>query len=229
MSADATRGTARRTLVVLIAAVVVVGAAILTYALLRPSGLSPELTAVHDATSEFQTVAAVEAAGYGELLDAEGVACIDHDDQGAMGIHYVHGDRVGDATLDPVRPEAMIYEPTASGSLELVGVEYVVFQDAWNAEHSTPPTLFGEELTAIGADNRYGIPAFYELHAWVWRDNPAGMFADYNPDVTCERAAGGALGHGAGHGAGQVAGQSAADAAGGQPPAFTPRERLGGW
>lgn len=188
MSANNVPGTNRRRLLLVVVGAVVVGLAVLAYVLLRPAGLSPELAAVHDATADFEDVAAVEQAGYGELLDAEGIACIEHDDQGAMGIHHVHGDLVGDATLDAERPEAIIYEPTESGSLELVGVEYVVFQEAWDAENDTAPVLFGQEFSAVGADNRYGIPAFYELHAWVWKDNPAGMFADYNPDVTCEHA-----------------------------------------
>ena len=98
-----------------------------------------------------------------------------------MGIHYVQGDLVGDATLDPERPEAIIYEPTASGSLELVGVEYVVFQEAWDAANDAPPKLFGQDLIAVGADNRYGIPAFYELHAWVWKNNPAGVHRRLQP------------------------------------------------
>jgi len=187
-TATTDRRPSRQRAVIIGAPVLVVVVAIVAYLVLRPSALTPELQAVHDATSQFQTVDAAEQAGYGELLDAEGIACIDHGDMGGMGIHYVHGDLVGDATLDPTHPELVIYEPQASGSMELVGVEYVVFQEAWDAEHDSAPTLFGQDLTAVGADNRYGIPAFYELHAWVWKDNPAGTFADYNPDVTCEHA-----------------------------------------
>lgn len=143
--------------------------------------LSPKLAAVHDAMSPFEAVAAVEEAGYGQLVDAEGIACIEHGDQGGMGIHYVHGDLVGHAALDPARPEAIIYEPTATRSPMLVGVEYVVFQEASDTANDSPPRLFGRDLIAVGADNRSGIPAFYELHAWVWKDKPAVTFADYNP------------------------------------------------
>jgi hypothetical protein len=217
VSADTVRPT-RRPILIIVTAVVVVGIAVLAYVLFRPSGLSPDLQAVHDATAQFDTVDAVEAAGYGELLDADGIACIDHGDQGGMGIHYVHGDLVGDALLDPQRPEAIIYEPGASGSMDLVGVEYVVFQEAWDAANDAPPTLFGQPLTAVGADNRYGIPAFYELHAWVWKDNPAGRFADYNPDVSCAHA----------HAIGDMTmDEPAAPAA--APAVTAPRARLGGW
>lgn len=195
MSADAVRSMPRSRVAVIVVVALVLAVAVVVFFLTRPSGLSPELTAVRDATAQFDDVASLESAGYGELVDAEGIACIEHGDQGGMGIHYVHGDLVGDATLDPTRPEAIIYEPGASGGLELVGVEYVVFQEAWDAANDAPPTLFGQDLIAVGADNRYGIPAFYELHAWVWKDNPAGVHADYNPDVTCEHASA----HGADH------------------------------
>ena len=72
-------------------------------------------------------------------------------------------------------------------------------------------------MVPVGADNRYGIPAFYELHAWVWKDNPAGTFADYNPDVTCEHA------HAMGHMDTDVG--MRAD----EVTVSAPRPRLGGW
>ena len=217
MTATEVRGPSRQRVVIVGVIVLAIVVAVVAYLLLRPSGLSPELQAVHDATAQFEDAAAVEQAGYGELLDAEGIACIDHGDQGGMGIHYVHGDLVGDATLDPERPEAIIYQPQESGSMALVGVEYVVFQKAWDAANDSPPTLFGQELIAVGADNRYGIPAFYELHAWVWKDNPAGTFAEYTPDVTCEHAD--AMGHM----------HMSMDKPAEEATVSAPRPRLGGW
>jgi hypothetical protein len=92
-----------------------------------------------------------------------------------MGIHYVNGNLVGDGKLDPSRPVALMYEPR-NGKLELVGVEYIVMAGAWDAGNKTPPTL---------------IPAFYTLHVWAWKPNPRGVFADWNPRVSCaEHAAG---------------------------------------
>lgn len=129
--------------------------------------------------------------GHGELQDAEGIACIESSDPatGTMGIHYVNGTLVGDSEVRLRRPEALIYEPQEDGDMELVAVEYVVFKSAWREEHPTGrPKLLGQRFSFVNEPNRYGIPAFFELHVWAWRENPSGLFADYNPDVTCDHA-----------------------------------------
>ena len=72
-----------------------------------------------------------------------------------------------------------------SGRLGLLGVEYVVFQAAWDAADAEPPALFGETFNLVPEPNRYGIPAFYELHAWAWKENPTGAHEDWNPQVLC--------------------------------------------
>lgn len=132
-------------------------------------------------------------AGYGLLKDAAGIACIDMPAMpgmpaGAMGIHYVNSDLVGDPNEDPSTPEALVYEPEKNGQLRLVALEYVVLQSAWDATHSSPPSLFGQQFNFTPAPNRYGLPPFYSLHAWIWKHNPEGMFAMWNPDVTCANA-----------------------------------------
>lgn len=66
-----------------------------------------------------------------------------------------------------------------------MGVEYVVFAEAWDAEHDEPPSLLAHELHLVPEPNRYELPAFYQLHAWVWRSNPTGMFESFNPTVSC--------------------------------------------
>jgi hypothetical protein len=137
------------------------------------------------ATSRFQNVNAAKAAGYGELKDAQGIACIDNPGIGGMGIHYANGTLVGDPAVDARRPEVLVYEPRRNGKLELVALEYVVFKEAWDATHSGPPKLFGREFSSVQAGNRYGLPAFYELHAWLWEFNPRGIFDDWNPRVRC--------------------------------------------
>jgi hypothetical protein len=117
---------------------------------------------------------------------------------GAMGVHYVKGDLVKDPAIDAAHPEALVYAPDAHGRLHLAAVEYVVIKSDWEATQpqppnmgyptavtSAPPTLFGHTFNFTDAPNRYGLPPFYSLHAWIWKDNPAGAFAMWNPSVHC--------------------------------------------
>ncbi len=155
------------------------------------------LAALRRATARFHSVSAAQRAGYGFFTDAKGIACIDMpqmkgmDMQGAggMGVHFVKGALVDDPAERPTRPEAMVYRVDKDGILRLSAVEYVVLQSAWDANHSSVPRLFGKPFTLTKAGNRYGLPAFYSLHAWVWQHNPAGTFAMFNPNVTCPRTA----------------------------------------
>jgi hypothetical protein len=135
---------------------------------------------VRSATKRFADVNAAVAAGYGPFL-----GCVSGPDQGAMGIHYVNSVLVGDGQLNVNFPEALIYEPTADG-LHLVGVEYIVDAANWILNHNTPPVLEGQTFQFVPAPNRFGLPAFFELHVWAWRDNPNGAFVDWNTRVTCE-------------------------------------------
>jgi hypothetical protein len=134
--------------------------------------------------TKYQSTAVARKAGYGLLKDAKGIACI-ADAMGGMGVHLVNGALVGDATVKANSPEALVYEPDSKGKLHLVAAEYVVFAAKWNAKHKSPPVLFGHTLALVPAGNRYGLPAFYELHTWSWKHNPMGTFMDYNPNVTC--------------------------------------------
>jgi hypothetical protein len=145
---------------------------------------------VKHATARYHSVAVAEKAGYGRFVDVDGVACIDMPGMGAMGVHYVKGSLVGDGKIDALTPEAVVYEPGRAGHLHLVAVEYVVIQQAWDANHRKPPALFGHQFDFTASPNRYGLPPFYSLHAWVWKHNPAGTFAMWNPRVSC------ATGHG---------------------------------
>jgi hypothetical protein len=147
----------------------------------NPDGLST----ARAATAGYHNLDAALSAGYARFVDAQGIACIDKPGEGGMGIHYVNGELVGDASVDAATPEALVYEPQRNGRLRLVANEYIVFQDAWDATHSSPPSLFGRTFESVASPNRYGIPPFYELHAWVWKHNPSGMFNDWNPRVSC--------------------------------------------
>ena len=124
------------------------------------------------------------ADGRFELADLAGLTCIeDQGGAGGMGVHYVKGALVGDGEIDVAQPEALLYDPSGPNP-RLLGVEYVVFVADWG-EDLDPPTLFGHEFHLVEAGNRYGLPAFYELHAWIWYHNPSGMFEDWNPHIDC--------------------------------------------
>jgi hypothetical protein len=151
-----------------------------------PSAAAVDTVAnARDATAIYNEPSAAVAAGYDLLTDGAGLACIDMPGTGGMGVHYVKGALVQTATVDPARPQALVYEPQSDGLLHLAAVEYVVFQSAWDAANPGPPTLFGQKFALTPDGNRYGLPAFYSLHAWVWKDNPAGTFEPYNPRVRC--------------------------------------------
>ena len=138
------------------------------------------------ATVGFIDLHAAEEAGYALPTGVPLEKCIASlDGTGAMGFHHINSDLVGDASLDPGRPEVLVYAPTADGGRELVALEYVVFADAWDALNDQPPMLFEHELMFTEEPNRYELPPFYSLHAWVWRENPAGLFASFDPEVTC--------------------------------------------
>jgi hypothetical protein len=139
------------------------------------------------ATAKFHDLAVAKKRGYGLLKDKQGVACIAMDampGMGAMGVHYAKSSLVADGVLKASAPEALVYAPEG-GKLRLAAVEYVVLKSAWDAHHGSPPSLFGHGFTLTPAGNRFGLPAFYSLHAWIWKHNRAGAFAMWNPDVTC--------------------------------------------
>jgi hypothetical protein len=144
-----------------------------------------QLRRVKHATDKYHNQDTARANGYGLLVDAQGIACIDMHGQGAMGVHYANTALVGDGVIDSLKPEAMVYQPGPGTKLRLVAVEYVVFKADWHKHHKARPQLFGRKFDLTPGDNRYGLPAFYSLHAWIWKDNPAGTFAMWNPRVHC--------------------------------------------
>ena len=135
---------------------------------------------VRDATARFHDVAVAEQEGY--FLQ---FGCVSGPDFGAMGMHYVNMPLVMDGALDATRPEIVIYEPQPDGSLHLIGADYLVLAEAWDAQHDNPPELMGQLFHRFEAPNRFGLPAFYALHAWIWKPNPSGMLSAWNPRVTC--------------------------------------------
>jgi len=126
-------------------------------------------------TRPYRSLPAAMAAGYNAQL----TGCMELPPAGGMGFHY--GDvRLIDAVVDPLRPEILMYEPQANGDLLFVGVEYVVPYSVW--AHQEPPHLLGVPF------HRNDTFQLWVLHAWIWKSNPAGMLADWNPRVTCKFA-----------------------------------------
>ncbi|HET9347234.1 MAG TPA: hypothetical protein VFO05_16195 [Candidatus Limnocylindrales bacterium] len=146
-----------------------------------------DLQGARSATARFNSLQQAVAAGYELPPGGPLHECIAaFDDSGAMGYHFINFALL-DATIDPAAPEALVYAPDADGKLKLVALEYVAFQEPWIAEHgSALPSLFGEEFHTVPFPNRYEVPAFFALHAWIWETNPSGTFADFNPNVSCD-------------------------------------------
>jgi hypothetical protein len=145
----------------------------------KPSGDLVE--AVKESTRRFRDVKVAEEAGYSLMF-----GCVSGPDSGAMGLHYVNLQLVGDGELDPAQPEIVIYEPQRDGRLRLIGADFLVFADAWHANHPETPELMGQLLHLFESPNRFGLPAFYTLHVWAWKHNPNGTFVNWHPKVSCE-------------------------------------------
>jgi hypothetical protein len=140
---------------------------------------------VREATERFQDVEVAKAEGY-----ALQFGCVSGDYSSAMGMHFVNGPLVGDGEIDAARPEIVIYEPLPNGKLKLIGADYLVLADAWNAKHAAPPELMGQLFHLFEAPNRFGLPAFYTLHVWAWKDNPTGAFVNWHQNVSCNAFSG---------------------------------------
>jgi hypothetical protein len=141
---------------------------------------------VREATERFKDVGEAEREHYSLIF-----GCVSGSDAGAMGLHYLNGALLDEANksgvLDPTRPQIVLYEPTAEGNLRLTGADFVVFADAWNEKHpNDPPQLMGQLFHFFDTPNRFGLPAFYTLHVWAWKENPEGAFVNWHPNVSCQ-------------------------------------------
>jgi hypothetical protein len=137
---------------------------------------------VRESTERFRDVSVAEAEGYHLLF-----GCVSGPDAGAMGLHYVNFPLVMDGELDATRPEIVIYEAMPNERLKITGADYLVLADAWDAKHpGAPPQLMGQLFHLFESPNRFGLPAFYTLHVWAWKDNPNGTFVNWHPNVSCD-------------------------------------------
>jgi hypothetical protein len=158
------------------------------------------LAAVRQATAAFHDVDQAVAAGYTSPV---GGHC-EETAAGAMGVHSLNEPLRRNPALIPEQPEILLYLPTGNGNYRLVGVEY--FQalllrntqtgqvapwfspTPWPAEYvvvNSSPSLFGQNFQGPMPGHVPGMPWHYDLHVWVWSPNPAGMFAQWNPALSC--------------------------------------------
>jgi hypothetical protein len=107
--------------------------------------------------------------------------CIAHPTAGAMGYHYFNKELIDDLVVDEMKPEGLVYSPGPDGRLKLAAVEYVVpGASSVPQGPAEPPSVFGVEMVILNP-----VLGWWTRHAWIWRDNPAGLLAHWNPDVTC--------------------------------------------
>jgi hypothetical protein len=94
---------------------------------------------------------------------------------------------VGDGEVDATKPEIVIYEPMPDGSLKLIGADYLVIANSWdtNPKNAGTPQLMGQLFHYFAAPNRFGLPGFYTLHVWAWKENPTGAFVNWHSTVSC--------------------------------------------
>ena len=156
-----------------------------------------QTAAEHAATHERPASALVEAvrqstAGFHDFREAERAGytlmfgCVSGPDWGAMGLHFVNPSLIGDDVVDAARPEIVIYEPLPNGRKRLIGADFLVLKEAWDATHSSPPELMGQLFHLFEAPNRFGLPPFYTLHVWAWKENPTGTFVNWHSNVSCD-------------------------------------------
>ena len=151
--------------------------------LVQPAHAQPEqasiekqLAQVRAATAPFHNTETAKAAGYSFVPGLD--SCFDNPGVGGMGFHLIKG---VDLTVNALEPEAMVYAPGPNGQLQLDAVEYIVPAADWDkAGHTQPPSVLGQ---SFHLDAALGV---YILHAWIWRENPSGMFEDWNPKVSCQ-------------------------------------------
>jgi hypothetical protein len=98
-----------------------------------------------------------------------------------MDVEFINASLFG-KEVNAETPEALMYEPNKDGRMRLIGAEYITFAADLIEE---VPTMEGHLFHHVCAPNRYGTPAFHELHVWAWRDNPGGTFSDWNAHVSC--------------------------------------------
>jgi hypothetical protein len=140
------------------------------------AAVQKDLASLRRVTAAFQRFETARDAGW----SAQITACMSDPAAGGMGVHYGNTALI-DGTARVEEPELLLYEPEQNGRLRLVAVEYIIPYTA-HARDAEPPVLFGQEFQQVDSFQLWG------LHAWVWKENPSGMFTPWNPNVGCQNA-----------------------------------------
>jgi hypothetical protein len=141
-----------------------------------------QLAAVRQATARYHDVNVALADGYVPVS-----GCEELPGQGAMGVHYLNPALAQDLESDPAKPEVLLYLPKEDGELRLIGVEY--FQASAGRTAAQAPAILGVKFDGPMPGHNPQMPEHFDLHVWVWANNPAGMFAAWNPALSCGEAA----------------------------------------
>jgi len=142
-----------------------------------------QLAKVRAATARFRLPQAAIDNGY-----VASPTCTALPGVGAMGYHYTSSANINDHVLNIRRPETLVYVPTRHG-LRLGAVEYFQPDADQNVATTTDrPSLFGRPFDGPMLGHAPGMPIHYDLHVWLYKKNPAGLFANWNPAVTCPAA-----------------------------------------
>jgi hypothetical protein len=136
--------------------------------------VNQQLAALRQLTAPFRDFDRAVAAGWSTQI----TSCLT-DPSGAMGFHYGNTAYI-DGKANLLEPELLMYEPESNGHLRFVGVEYIVPLALWTG--ATPPMLLGQEFQVNSA---FGV---WALHVWLGRENPSGVYANWNPKVSCRAA-----------------------------------------
>jgi protein-S-isoprenylcysteine O-methyltransferase Ste14 len=149
----------------------------------RRNNVNALVEVIRESTERFKDVAVAENEEYQLLF-----GCVSGPDSGAMGLHYVNLALVFDGgELDPTRPEIILYEPTPSGRLRMTGADFLVIAKDWDDKHpGNPPQLIGQLFHRFESPNRFGLPEFYTLHVWAWKESPTGTFVNWHSNVSCD-------------------------------------------
>ena len=137
--------------------------------------VNQDLATLRRVTAAFHDFGTASAAGW----SAQITPCMESP-EGGMGFHYGNVGLI-DGTAQVDKPELLLYEPESNGRLRLVAVEYIIPYAA-HSRDAAPPVLFGQQFAQVDAFQLWG------LHAWVWKNNPSGIFAPWNPSVNCANA-----------------------------------------